>query len=125
MTNTALVVMSEPGEANPAGQARMLHALKAAKELKDAGQHVTMWFHGIGVIWLAAFAARNDPFTRNYGPLFDELRDNLAGACEFCAATRFGSAAGAENLDVPLVGGPEEHHTVASLLMEGFQVVVF
>jgi len=125
MAKHALVVMSESGEANPAGQARMLHALKAAKELKDAGQDVTLWFHGIGVIWLAAFAARDDPFTRNYGPLFDELRDNLGGACEFCAAKRFGSAAGAETLGVRVAGGPDEHHTVAPLLMEGFQVVVF
>ncbi|HKE98162.1 MAG TPA: DsrE family protein [Actinomycetes bacterium] len=125
MAKYALVVMSETGEANPAGQARMLHALKAAKELKAGGHDVRLWFHGVGVIWLSTFAARNDPFGRHYGSLFDELRDDIGGACEFCAVQRFGAADGAKRLGVEVVGGPEEHHTVAPLLAEGYQVVTF
>ena len=72
MAKYAIVVMSEHSEGSPGGQGRMIHALSAAKALKNAGEDVTIWFHGLGVTWLSAFDARYDAFTRHYGPLFDE-----------------------------------------------------
>jgi len=71
----ALVVMSESGDEHPGGQGRMLHALQAAAEFRSAGVEVCLWFHGIGVEWLAAFEGRSDRYTEVYGPLFDSLRD--------------------------------------------------
>ena len=84
MAKYAVVVMSEHGEANPGGPGRMVHALSAVKAFKEAGDEVTLWFHGIGVTWLAAFDSRYDQFTRNYGGLFDEVKDAIGGACDFC-----------------------------------------
>src|SRR5262249_33136574 len=81
MTKYAIVVMSEHGEGNPGGQGRMVHALSAAQSFKDAGEDVTLWFHGVGVTWLSVFDARYDAFARHYGPLFDSLRDSMGGAC--------------------------------------------
>jgi hypothetical protein len=125
MAKYAVVVMSEHSEGNPGGQGRMVHALGAVREFKAAGDEVTLWFHGIGVTWLAAFDARYDQFTRNYGPLFDEVRDVIGGACDFCVRRRFGVAESAERLGVPVVGAEGEHHTVAALVREGWQVVSF
>jgi hypothetical protein len=125
MAKYAVVVMSEHSEGNPGGQGRMVHALGAVREFKAAGEEVTLWFHGIGVTWLAAFDARYDQFTRNYGPLFDEVHDVIGGACDFCVRRRFGVAESAERLGVPVVGGEGEHHTVAALVREGWQVVSF
>jgi RNA polymerase sigma-70 factor, ECF subfamily len=68
MSKYAVVVMSEHGEGNPGGQGRMVHALSTVKELIDAGEEVSLWFHGIGVGWLSALDARYDAFTRHYGP---------------------------------------------------------
>ena len=125
MAKYAIVVMSEHSEGNPGGQARLLHALSAAKDFADAGEEVGIWFHGVGVTWLAAFTARYDQFTRNYTSLFDSVRGNIAGACDFCARTRFGAAEAAENLGVPIVGGDGRHHTVAALTADGYQVLTF
>jgi hypothetical protein len=124
-TKYALVVMCENGEEHPGGQGRMVHALKAAKEFKAAGVPVRLYFHGIGVQWLTLFETRPDKFTQNYGPLFDEVRDVIAGACHFCAATRFGAGAAAERLHLPLLGQAGDHHTVAALIAEGYQPIVF
>ncbi len=55
----------------------------------------------MGVTWLAAFTVRYDQFTRNYSSLFDSVRSNIAGACDFCARTRFGAAEAAENWACP------------------------
>ena len=105
MAKYAIVVMSEHSEGNPGGQARLLHALSAARDFADTGEDVGIWFHGVGVTWLAAFAARYDQFTRNHTSLFDSVRGNIAGACDFCACTRFGAAEAAENPGVPIAGG--------------------
>ncbi len=90
MARYAVVVMSEHGEGSPGGQGRMVHALSTVKALQDAGADVSLWFHGIGVTWLAAFDARYDAFTRHYGPLFDEVHGSIGGACDFCTNKRFG-----------------------------------
>ncbi|MEP6640082.1 MAG: hypothetical protein ABJC39_12095 [Chloroflexota bacterium] len=124
MERYAIVVMSETGESNPGGQGRMLHALKAAKDFKAAGVPVTLVFHGIGVTWLTAFEERADKFTQAYGSLFDEVRDTIGGACNFCAATRFGAGESAERLGVPLLGDPGDHHTVAALVADGYTPII-
>jgi hypothetical protein len=46
MAKYAIVVMSEHSEGNPGGQARLLHALSAAKDLAGAGEEVGIWFQG-------------------------------------------------------------------------------
>jgi hypothetical protein len=125
MSKYALVVMSESGEDHPGGQGRMLHALQAAAEFRSAGVEVSLWFHGIGVEWLAAFEARSDRFTEVYGPLFDSFRDAIGGACEFCAVKRFDVESSAVALGVPVVGGANEHHTVAHLIADGYEVVMY
>ena len=124
-TRYALVVMCETGEEHPGGQGRMLHALKAAKEFKAVGVPVKMFFHGIGVQWIDAFDKRPDEFTRHYGPLFDEVRDTIAGACHFCATDRFGAGEAAGHLGVPLLGQPGDHHTVAAIVTQGYQPIIF
>lgn len=124
MAGHAIVVMSPPGEANPGDQGRMVHAMTLARDLRAAGQQAGVYFHGVGVRWLAAMADRNDPFTRHYGALFDQIKDVAAG-CEFCAVNRFGAAEGASRLGVKLVGGLDEHHSVAALLAQGDQVHTF
>lgn len=125
MDKYALVIMSEHGEENPGGQGRALHALQAAREFKAAGVPAELFFHGIGVQWLTAFDARSDRFTEVYGPLFEEVRDMIGGACNFCAAKRFGAAEAAENLGVPLLGADGDHHTAAQLVANGFRPIVF
>ena len=121
----ALVVMSDHGDDHPGDQGRMLHALKAAQEFKAAGVTAHLFFHGIGVQWLTEFEKRSDKFTQHYGPLFDEVRDTIGGACHFCAATRFGAGESAERMGVPLMGAPGDHHSVAALVAEGYQPIIF
>ena len=125
MAKYALVVMSEQGEEHPGGQGRMVHALSAAKGFKDAGVDVTIWFHGIGVGWLTAFADANDRFTQNYGPLFAEVSDVMAGTCNFCTTLRFDATGGAERFGVPIVGEGGQHHSVADLAIAGYSVITF
>jgi hypothetical protein len=121
----AIVVMSEHGEGNPGGQGRMVHALSTVKAFQEAGDEVSLWFHGIGVTWLAAFDARYDAFARHYGELFDQVRGSIGGACDFCTKKRFGVVESAERLEVPVVGREGRHHTIAELAADGWQIITF
>ena len=98
MAKYAVVVMSEHSEGNPGGQGRLLHALSAAQDFRDAGEEVSILFHGVGVTWLAALNAQYDQFTRHYGSL-------LA-----CATT---SAVPATSAPAPGSAQPRQHNSSA------------
>jgi len=59
MAKYAVVVMSEHSEGNPGGQGRLLHALSAAQDFRDAGEEVSIWFHG----WESPGWPRSTPST--------------------------------------------------------------
>ena len=75
---TALVMMTDPG--NPEANGRMVHLLKTATALRDAGEDTAVYLHGAGVNWATAFAEREDRFTQHYGELFDEVTPLIAGS---------------------------------------------
>ena len=124
MSKDALVVMSESGEAHPGGQGRMLHALQAAAEFRSAGVEVSMWFHGIGVEWLTVFEARSDRFGRSTVPvrLTPRCRRGRVRVLHHEALQRGGQCEGARG---SRGRGANEHHTVAHLVADGYQVIVF
>lgn len=49
----------------------------------------------------------------------------IGGACNFCATKRLGAAETVERLGVALVGPDGGHHTVADLVMDGYEVFSF
>jgi hypothetical protein len=119
----AVVVISP--EDTPEGRGRILHALVTAQGLSEAGEEVEVHFDGIGVTALTAFMERDNRFTESYGPLFDSIRPLITGACDFCTRRRFEASEAAEAFDVPLLGGEDQHHSLASLLMAGATVTTF
>jgi hypothetical protein len=125
MNKYAIIVMSEGTDAHPEGQGRMLHAMYSAKDLKASGAEVKVLFDGIGVKWLSLFDSRPDKYTQNYGQLFDEIKDTIGGACNFCASVRFGAGDAAKKLNVPLLGEGEDHQSIARLALNGYQIITF
>ena len=123
MAKHAIVVLAP--EETPEGRGRILHALTTARDLADTGADVEVYFDGIGVTCLTAFHVRDNPFTRNYAGLFDAVRPLIAGACDFCTRRRFDAVEGAEALGVAIVGGEDQHHSLAPLLAAGYELHTF
>ena len=119
----AVIVMAD--EATPEGRGRIIHALTTARDLASAGEHVEVYFDGIGVTSLTAFVARDNPFTENYGELFDSIRPLISGACDFCTRRRFDAAGAAEALGVAIVGGHDAHHSLAPLALDHYRIHIF
>jgi len=123
MTGYAVVVLAP--EETPEGRGRILHAFTTARDLAAGGADVEVYFDGIGVTCLTAFAARDNPFTQNYGDLFDEIHPLIAGACDFCARRRFDAGSAADALGTGFLGGTDQHHSLAPLLLDGVSVLTF
>ena len=120
MDRTALVMMADSDHAE--GRGRMTTLLTLANDL---GEQSDIYFHGAGVNWLAAFDAREHPFTQAYGERFDGVRDRMVGACNFCATVRFEVADSAERLGIPIVGDAGQHHSLGEVVRSGAQLITF
>ena len=116
---TALVMMTDPG--NPEANGRMVHLLKTAAGLRDAGTDTAIYLHGAAVNWASAFAERSDRFTQHYGELFDEVKPLIAGVCNFCSNVRFGQGEAVAELGLATLAGHRE--PLGSVVSDGDLVV--
>ncbi|KAA3647148.1 MAG: hypothetical protein DWQ07_06525 [Chloroflexi bacterium] len=123
MAKTAIIVLAASD--TPEGRGRMVHAIHAARELKTAGEEIKMLFEGIGVTWLDAFHKADHPFTQNYGSVFEEIKDTIEGACNFCTTGRFEVGDAVETLGIPLLGPEGGHYSLGNLVANGYQIVTF
>ena len=118
MSKVAIVVLSD-NEGNEA-LGRIVNALTAAKEYKDAGDDIQVVFSGAGTKWVADLY---DPKHKLHG-LFRELHEQVSGACGYCADA-FGVS---DSVKVAGVGRLEEYGTNMSyrkLTQEGYQILTF
>lgn len=100
--------------------ARVVNALEAANECKQAGDTVKMLFDGAGT---EALAKISDPKHQLY-PLFEPVADTVHGACSFCARA-FGVWTTVKERAIPLLDEYHEHPSLRKLLYEKYQVLTF
>ncbi len=118
MTKAATIVFADTG--TPDGLGRVVNALTTAKEFKEAGDEVLVVFDGAGTKWVDELS-RSD---HNYHGLFEDVRDQVAGACAYCAKA-FGVKERVEEEGVPLMDDFAGHPSVRKLVNDGYHVVTF
>ncbi|GAC1552501.1 MAG: hypothetical protein NVS2B7_28480 [Herpetosiphon sp.] len=116
--HVAIVVLA--GTETHEGLARVVNALETAKELKQAGDTVTLVFDGAGTEGLATLS---DPAHRAH-PLLETVRDRVEGACSFCARA-FKVREKLIAADFPLLSEFDSHPSLRRLLQEGYQILTF
>ena len=111
------VIILEPTTSD---MARAYRGLKTALEFQKAGDDVVVVFDGSGVETLATIS---DPQS-TLNPLAVALRDNVRGACEFCAKSH-------QVIDTirdagwPLLSDNDGEASIRSLVVEGYQILSF
>lgn len=118
MTKVAIVVFSEAEE--HADTARVVNALETVKEFKDHGDEVELIFDGGGVTSAVALA---DPDHRLHR-LYTKVEDKVSGVCRFCARA-FGVYEQAERLGIPFLAEYEQHPSLRTRVVDGYQVITF
>lgn len=100
------------------GLGRVFNALVAAKEFKAGGDTVAIIFDGAGTKWPAELAKPAHKAHR----LFNELKQQVRGACSFCAGV-FGATEATEQSGTGLLSEFEGHPSVRRLMGEGYQIL--
>jgi len=118
MNKVAIVVLADTESHGDLG--RVVNALEAVKEFKDAGDAVTLVFDGAGVKWVRELASAS----HKAAPLFAAVKDRVAGACEFCAGA-FGVKQATLAAGVKLLGDHDGHPSFRSLVSDGYHVITF
>jgi hypothetical protein len=114
----AVVVLA--GTETHEGLGRLVNALEVAKELKEAGDTVTIVFDGAGAEGAAALSA---PEHKAHGLLL-AVREHIQGACSYCA-NAFGVRTKLEKADIPLLSEYEDHPSVRTLMQQDYQILTF
>ena len=102
------------------GLGRVVNALEAVKELKDAHDDAQLIFDGAGPKWIPEL---EKPDHKLHG-LYVAVKDRISGAYEFCAGT-LGVKGQVVACGVKLAGDYDGHPSFKKLVSQGYQVITF
>jgi len=102
------------------GLGRVVNAMVATQEFKDAGDDVRLIFDGAGVRWAGELAKPD----HQYHEQFVQVRDAVGGVCRYCAGA-FQVTSKIEQAGLPFADEFKEHPSLRSLTSEGYQVITF
>ena len=118
MLKVAVIIQS--GLDSHESRARVHTALHTVKELKDAGDHVTLVFEGAGTRSLVQL---NSPGHMMYD-LFKAVEETVSELCRFCA-NQFHVTEDIEKTGLALSQDPHNHPSMRNFLVNGYEIVVF
>lgn len=116
---TAFVILA--GGKSPESMGRLMNGLVAAKEANEAGDEVRLIFDGAGTKGLARISEPHDDCSNK---IYDELKDSITGACQYCAQA-FGVKDELEMKQIPMLAGYAQHPSIRKLLKEDYKVLTF
>lgn len=97
---------------------RVYRGLGTAREFADAGDDTVVVFDGSGVESLAAIAAED----HKLNGLLEALRDNVLGACSFCADSH-GVAEEIVGAGFKRLDDNKGHASIRNLVVDGYQLI--
>lgn len=118
MSKAAVLVLADTESHADLG--RVVNALIATKEFKEAGDEVRLIFDGAATQWPGVLA---DPQHKAHKP-YEAVRDVVAGACGFCAHA-FHADDAVHEAGVELLDEYEGHPSIKRLVDDGYQVITF
>ncbi len=118
MVKAAIIVLA--GTETHEGFGRVVNALGAVKEFKEAGADVRLIFDGAGTQWVGKLSKPE----HKASALFSAVKDKVSGVCAFCAGA-FGAKASAQACKVPLLSEYDGHLSFKKLISDGYQVITF
>ncbi|MBI4512205.1 MAG: DsrE family protein [Deltaproteobacteria bacterium] len=118
MPKVAIVVLADTETHE--GLGRVVNALEAAKEFKEANDDVRLIFDGAGTKWPGELARPEHRVHR----LYAAVSDKIAGVCTFCAGA-FGMTEAITACELPLLGDYEGHPSFRELVVQGYRVITF
>lgn len=95
---TVIVILSDPKNGSEEALGRVFNGLAAAYDFKQAGDEVSILFHGAGTRWIGELNQKEHPAH----DLFEAVKDQVAGISAGCADV-FGGTEDAEKSGLDLI----------------------
>ncbi len=118
MAKVAVVVLADTESHGDLG--RLVNALEAVKDFKEAKDDVQLIFDGAGTKWIGELSK---PANKVHG-LFESVKDRVTGACSYCAEA-FGVKGDVRVCGISLLGEYDGHPSFKKLISQGYQVITF
>lgn len=118
MTKAAIIVLADTDSHADLG--RVVNAMIAAKEFKQAGDDVKLIFDGAGTKWPGVLRDADHKAHKIYA----DVGDVVAGACGYCAGA-FHADHDVTEAGVTLLDEFEGHPSIRSLVDQGYAVLTF
>ena len=111
----AIVVYASPDDTS-----KGYRALSTAQEFVEAGDEVVIVYDGAGVETLAVYTDSDHQLHDMYA----ELKDQIAGACGFCANSH-GVKDDLDAADIAMLTGHKGHASLRKYAVDGYQLLIF
>lgn len=99
---------------------RVVNAMMTAREAQEYGDEIRFIFDGAGTRWIGELVNPEHGSHR----LFVSIRDQITGACQYCAKA-FGATEAVQAAGVPLLDEYRQHPSIRALTHDGFQILIF
>lgn len=119
MSNKIAIIVMADTDTNE-GLGRIVNALAAAKELKEAGDEVHIVLTGTATKWPTQLAKSDHPA---HG-LYEAVKNEIDGACGFCA-NAFGQTDAVQACDIKLLAETGPFMSYRKFTNAGYQVLTF
>ena len=114
----AIFVLADIGTQD--GLGRVVNAMEAVKQFKEAGDDVKLYFDGAGTKWISELS-KKDHIAHG---LHNAIADKVVGACLFCA-TAFGAKDSVNQCKIDLVNEKDQHVDIRKLVSNGYTIMNF
>lgn len=118
MAKLLIVVLADTETHGDLG--RIANALTTGQECLEAGDDLEIIFDGAGTKWIAELAGTE----HKLAPAFDAVRDQVAGACDYCAKA-FGVHQAVQSSGIALLDEYKQHPSLRKRVEHGFEVITF
>lgn len=124
MSDKKVAVVLQAGAGSHEGMARALHALLYTKELTEAGVETRLIFDGAGSEWAAKLLAPESPQEKGLAGMLAGIGDQgvVYEICDYCSGA-FQVKDKLVAANAPLSGQYMNHPSIATLVVDGFQVI--
>ncbi len=125
LSERKIAIVLQAGSDTHEGMARALHALIYAKELTEAGVETRLIFDGAGSEWAAKLLAPESPQEKGLAAMLSGITGQgvVYEICDYCSGA-FHVKDKLQAANAPLSGQYMNHPSIASLVLDGFQILI-
>lgn len=117
MPKAAIIVLA--GTDSPSDTGRVVNAMEATREFRQAGDDVELIFDGAGTTWIPEL----EDESHDYHDLYEAVREEVS-VCDYCASAYQVSDV-VDDVGLERLDSYDGHPSIRSLVDDGYEIITF